>query len=483
MDGGVVVNIQPSVYMDAKSEDSDEYAPRIYMTERVGGVLGANVMQDHNVVFDHANGRIGFAEANCNYKDGPPKEEGSSEKHMVNVPGMPQIEGMVVDHETGEPKIDTSPESVEDVDCVISEKLEKQSDCSAYCNPNISSPKSSVGHEVYAHMVTVPAKGNGKPCPPLEVSLPCTKTCLPPFKDNPYTPQGIEKNRGNLAMSREENEYGAQQPSQEDIILPSDFSESKGVCTSPGAGIWGPCNRKCQQEQYSGRECTGERQVRHCRIGTDCPSSKTGMVVALEVKVTVGAEGEEGVGALKAEGNNEDGSMSLWNGASADTLASAVAKRLSNVDGGDVEVVPVACANATSILREGQPPHDISALCVYVHIGSAADTSMVEQVKSDLSEDDLAPQLTKALKQHSVVVSSAGIAQVLSGDEKIVYHPQSAVRGGTGAPAKGSISGFAEMRMVVGLGVMVVMAVLVFFAFQQGKRCSQSGRVIYQPAV
>ena len=40
---------------------------RIYLTESVGGVLGANVMRDHNVVFDHDRHLVGFAEGVCDY--------------------------------------------------------------------------------------------------------------------------------------------------------------------------------------------------------------------------------------------------------------------------------------------------------------------------------------------------------------------------------------------------------------------------------
>lgn len=40
---------------------------RIYLTESMGGVLGANVMRDHNIVFDHENHRIGFADGVCEY--------------------------------------------------------------------------------------------------------------------------------------------------------------------------------------------------------------------------------------------------------------------------------------------------------------------------------------------------------------------------------------------------------------------------------
>lgn len=40
----------------------------------MGAVLGANVMRDHNVVFDFDNHRVGFAEGSCDYNDELRKE-------------------------------------------------------------------------------------------------------------------------------------------------------------------------------------------------------------------------------------------------------------------------------------------------------------------------------------------------------------------------------------------------------------------------
>jgi Xylanase inhibitor N-terminal len=45
------------------------YTSRLYFTESAGGVIGANAMQGHNVVFDWESGRVGFAESTCEYDD------------------------------------------------------------------------------------------------------------------------------------------------------------------------------------------------------------------------------------------------------------------------------------------------------------------------------------------------------------------------------------------------------------------------------
>jgi len=62
----ILIAMPASHYMEW-SEKSDMYTPRIYMSERSGGVLGANTMQGHDVHFDSENNRIGWAESDCDY--------------------------------------------------------------------------------------------------------------------------------------------------------------------------------------------------------------------------------------------------------------------------------------------------------------------------------------------------------------------------------------------------------------------------------
>jgi hypothetical protein len=44
---------------------NDKYVPRIYLSESTGSVLGANFMNDQNVIFDIENRRVGFAKSDC----------------------------------------------------------------------------------------------------------------------------------------------------------------------------------------------------------------------------------------------------------------------------------------------------------------------------------------------------------------------------------------------------------------------------------
>lgn len=64
----VVIAIPASHYMEY-TPSSNTYIPRVYLSERSGGVLGANTMMSHDIVFDAENRRIGFAESDCNYDE------------------------------------------------------------------------------------------------------------------------------------------------------------------------------------------------------------------------------------------------------------------------------------------------------------------------------------------------------------------------------------------------------------------------------
>ena len=63
----VLIAVPPTHYMEY-SVKTQSYTPRIYFTESYGGVLGANFMMGHDIFFDVANKRVGFAESECDYQ-------------------------------------------------------------------------------------------------------------------------------------------------------------------------------------------------------------------------------------------------------------------------------------------------------------------------------------------------------------------------------------------------------------------------------
>jgi hypothetical protein len=61
----VDITVHPNSYMEKQS--NGKYVPRVYVSESVGAVLGANFMDKHNVLFDIDNMRVGFAKSDCLY--------------------------------------------------------------------------------------------------------------------------------------------------------------------------------------------------------------------------------------------------------------------------------------------------------------------------------------------------------------------------------------------------------------------------------
>lgn len=90
----VVLAIPGSHYMEF-DPDTGKYVARFYTDESSGSVLGANAMMGHDIYFDTSNGRIGFAESDCDYNNlllqegksiSVPPEQISSTKTEVSEP-------------------------------------------------------------------------------------------------------------------------------------------------------------------------------------------------------------------------------------------------------------------------------------------------------------------------------------------------------------------------------------------------------------
>eukprot|EP00542_Grammatophora_oceanica_P012420 CAMPEP_0194041356 /NCGR_PEP_ID=MMETSP0009_2-20130614/13276_1 /TAXON_ID=210454 /ORGANISM="Grammatophora oceanica, Strain CCMP 410" /LENGTH=605 /DNA_ID=CAMNT_0038684837 /DNA_START=75 /DNA_END=1892 /DNA_ORIENTATION=+ len=62
----ILVAMPPTHYMEY-SKKEDAYTSRLYFNEGSGGVLGANFMMGHDILFDVENGRVGFSESSCEY--------------------------------------------------------------------------------------------------------------------------------------------------------------------------------------------------------------------------------------------------------------------------------------------------------------------------------------------------------------------------------------------------------------------------------
>lgn len=93
----IILAIPATHYMEYDPQ-ADSYTSRLYFSEGSGGVLGANAMMGHDILFDWENGRVGFAESSCEYAadiagdfstDGEVMDEGGVENDCVL--GVPSL--------------------------------------------------------------------------------------------------------------------------------------------------------------------------------------------------------------------------------------------------------------------------------------------------------------------------------------------------------------------------------------------------------
>ncbi|CAI5730588.1 unnamed protein product [Peronospora destructor] len=64
--GEVVLNIPPEQYL---MRTGGHFCGNIYLSENSGGVIGASLMMNRDVIFDNGNQRVGFVDADCAYKE------------------------------------------------------------------------------------------------------------------------------------------------------------------------------------------------------------------------------------------------------------------------------------------------------------------------------------------------------------------------------------------------------------------------------
>jgi len=131
----IILTFPPTHYME-KSTSTGKYTPRLYFSESSGGVLGANFMQGHDILFDWENNRVGFAPCDCNYDD---------------------IAGEVFD---------------QDIDCKLGE-LYIIEQCSAVKDCDASNLSNSLlsGSENWGRVIETAPKGNGRSCESLMAEI------------------------------------------------------------------------------------------------------------------------------------------------------------------------------------------------------------------------------------------------------------------------------------------------------------------------
>ncbi|KAL7550499.1 hypothetical protein ACHAWF_013722 [Thalassiosira exigua] len=124
----IVLAIPGAHYMEY-DPDNGKYVPRFYTEESSGSVLGANAMMGHDVYFDIARGRIGFAESECDYVSLVLSEGGSisvapdrvSESEKIEVPGEEEEETLEEIEEAVEALVEKVEEEEEEEEAAKAE--------------------------------------------------------------------------------------------------------------------------------------------------------------------------------------------------------------------------------------------------------------------------------------------------------------------------------------------------------------------------
>jgi len=219
----ILLAVPPTHYLEY-SPSKDTYTSRLYFTESRGGVLGANSMQGHDVLFDWENGRVGFAVSTCDHKELEENEENIIKQNEGGIVGE---EGSVVD-------------------CVLSKKI-----ISKTCRESVdvaSCQKESVGtlsgFETWVRVIEINPSANGMTCEAAasadmtsaEDTISCndhgicehTRVCMIECDSsviNAPKPKVVE----NPETTEPNYETGVQQPKH---------------C---GDSLWGSCTKSCSQ--------------------------------------------------------------------------------------------------------------------------------------------------------------------------------------------------------------------------------------------
>mmetsp|Transcript_47308 Transcript_47308/g.92277 ORF Transcript_47308/g.92277 Transcript_47308/m.92277 type:complete len:1024 (-) Transcript_47308:128-3199(-) len=234
----ILVAMPPWHYMEYSSS-SKLWTPRIYFEERSGGVLGANTMMGHEILFDWENSRVGFAESNCDY------EEMVRESH----------EGGVGEQD----EEDDESEGVgleENVNCVL-QKAVLQHACKdsidmnnvPQCTGDAAAATAEVsGFESLVRLISAPGTGNGMSCSDvakLEYSE----------KDPAYEMADDGNKNGYSVHCRQDArciEMRKCTVSCEELVLEVENPESIIEENSPCSSRWGECLPSCTKVRIIG---------------------------------------------------------------------------------------------------------------------------------------------------------------------------------------------------------------------------------------
>lgn len=297
----VLFAIPSDHYMQKVDGKDDVYVSRLYFSESGGGVLGANSMRGHDILFDWENHRVGFSESDCAYE------------HLVN----------------GD---DTSAADKESVDCVVGDAV-----ISASCESSVDTSSCAVsstslaGTEEFTMEIIEEGAASGKTCEAVvmeqfhhteDITLECEDgTC-------------VQSHKCSISCSEVDTKITGDDDSGED-----DNYDSNEAC---GENLWGVCQSSCSQikvksaiSNEDGKCHELDKYVRPCHIG-DCLAENP-CHVPFKVHMILGLDG---------------GDVSAWTKSMeqdfGDIFAAVLNSRGASVTPGDLQVLMASKWRAAS---------------------------------------------------------------------------------------------------------------------------------------
>lgn len=258
----VLIAIPATNYMEY-SPATNQYTSRLYFTETRGGVLGANAMQGHNVIFDWGNGRIGFAESSCEYKDEhePPKD-------------VKESATLKKDCVLGKPSLSRS--CVESVDLGLCQQ-----------NPNMVLK----GAEMWTMTVENTSSGTGRSCEAVALAIAMNSSAIT------LSPSTIDCDGAGICSEFRPCELScADAPAvvqKEHAMISNTANTLSDVCDSG----WSSCGYSCMQTKVTSEHRVDgtchelSRKNRQCHVGA-CGASDP-CLVPYHVRVVLGLGGTD----------------------------------------------------------------------------------------------------------------------------------------------------------------------------------------------
>ena len=363
----ILLAVPATHYMDLVDEGT--YVSRVYFTEGNGGVLGANSMRGHDILFDWENGRVGFSESDCAYD------------HLID-------------------NDDTSGVDKESVDCVLGEIV-----ISSSCEDSIESISEEscdgnpdnilTGTEELTAEILDEGNENGKSCEAVLGDLyhhdkvgstKCTDGLCTQTHSCSVTCSDILNNNN--------------KPEDDDN------SNTVDVC---GSNLWGVCRSSCTQVKVESAIDPGDGKchetkslVRPCHTG-DCLESNP-CHIPFKVHVILGLDG---------------GEVSLWSKGIeqkfVDQLAAVIKRQLSSIEPGDISVLMTSKWHP-STLTSTTGLKVVSEISVYdstIEKEGSSDDENSCPMERLMQVSKVASKLKDSLKQSSVmddlITSLAGI--------------------------------------------------------------------------